>query len=61
MTFGGLYLHVTDGINNSDSVVDLTGVFNVNKTIFIDDVHISEDGNEIIAKVIAEDIRKVYL
>jgi len=46
-------------IKSSKQVNDLTGIFNNKKnTIFIDEYHISEEGNSIIAREMSKDILK---
>lgn len=51
------YQRVSELIRDSDEVKDLTDIFNDKQnTIFIDWVHISEEGNSIIAKKISKDV-----
>lgn len=54
---GNMYVNVAEEIKNSNEIQDLTGIFNEDdEMIFIDDVHISEKGNKIVADYIAQDI-----
>ncbi len=54
---GNMYIDVSEEIKNSNEIKDLSGIFNeYDETIFIDDVHISEKGNKIVADQISQDI-----
>lgn len=58
-TFRDIYLDITKEIDKSAAVKNLSNVFeNEAGTVFIDPWHVSEAGNEIIAKKIAPDIEK---
>ncbi|MDP2926031.1 MAG: SGNH/GDSL hydrolase family protein [Nanoarchaeota archaeon] len=52
-----LYLNITNKIKGKERINDLSNIFNnKNKTIFIDWCHVTEEGNSIIARSIADDI-----
>ncbi|MFH1358688.1 MAG: SGNH/GDSL hydrolase family protein [archaeon] len=58
--FDKLYLNVTSkmqGLAVNNQITDLSGIFNnMNKTIYFDTYHLFEEGNQIIAQRIGDDI-----
>lgn len=58
--FAKSYLKISNIVIQSEDVIDLTDIFNDN-SMYIDDYHVSEEGNEIIARKIIDDIMKISL
>jgi len=55
--YGQMYLRVTEMIRLEPEIRDVSGLFDgIDETVFIDEFHISEDGNERVAQVIFEDL-----